>query len=243
MTTCAPRSEDPFRCPTKWELWRQILALLPRGRAWQTHEDVAERWEPGPSSQLGTFEVGQTQLGGEPDLSRLTVLQQYWAAYAEVLEYLHTRACALLEEFFCATTVEMRGEWGTDYGFPDACEPWDTLCDKVSAQGGATCAYLAGLAARQGYTIECIDCDGRVATAGCLEAGLTPLDCDCQLNQIRIRILSAPDPIRPPVFEAGEIVAGCTDPCSANPQQVICLIERYKPAHVRAIYEVVINDN
>jgi len=240
VTSCVSNISDPFRCPSKWELWRQLLALLPRGRAWQTHEAVAERWVPPESSQVGTFEVGETGLGGEPDLDRLTVMQQYWAAYAEVLEYLHTRACALIEEFFCATTVELRQEWSIDYGYPDPCEPWDTLCDKVRAQGGATCAYLAELAARLGYTIECLDDCPAGAAADCAVADCTPVAHQCVPNRIVIRILSAESPamVTPPVYAADAAVADCTPPCS-TPDQVICLIERFKPAHVLATYEVI----
>lgn len=240
MTTCVSSIEDPFRCPTKWELWRQILALLPRGRAWQTHEEVAERWDPDLSSQVGTFEVGATGVGTEVDLTRLTVMQQYWAAYAEVLEDLHQRACALIEEFFCATTTEQRAEWGIDYGVPGDCEPWDTLCDKVAAQGGATCAYLASLAARLGYAIQCIDCTS-AATANCAEADLTPIDCECEPGTIVIRIIADQSPamVQPTPFEADAAVANCTPPCVAAPEAVECLINKYKPAHVKAIIEVV----
>lgn len=216
---CSPGADRPFHCPTKWELWRQLMALMPRGRAWQSHEHVVERWESGWNSQVETFEAGATPLGAEPTIERLTVMQQYWAAFAEVLEYLHTRACALIEEFFCATTAEQRLEWGIDYGFPDQCEPWETLCDKVAAVGGATCAYLAGIAATHGIVIECE------------ETGH---------NAITIRILSGLSPsieVQVP-YEAGCLEAGCTPPCDESVAVVLCLIERWKPAHVRATYEV-----
>lgn len=246
MTTCTPETEDPFRCPTKWELWRQILALLPRGRAWQTHESVAERWEDGPGSQVGTFEVGATGVAPPPPEDKLTVLQQFWAAYAEVLEHLHQRGCALLDEMFCATTTELRAEWGVDYGVPGDCEPWDTLCDKVRAQGGATCGYLAELAARLRWTIVCQECaiDGRArasrmraSCSGARSCGSCPT-----VPTIYIRIITAASPayLRPTKSNlAGRMMAGCNRQCDAVPYGVFCLIEKFKPAHVRAIYEVI----
>lgn len=238
--SCDVNASDPFQCPTKWQLWRQIMALLPRGRGWQTNLD-ASLVVVRDSSQVGTFEANHTGIGAiEPTVEQLTGLQRYWLACAEVHEYLHQRACALIEEMFCSSTVALRGEWGIDYGFPDTCEPYDTLCEKVQALGGSTCAYLAQLAGRLGYTVECIDCDGRVATAGCLEAGLTPLDCECSPNKTLIRISVARSSFAEP-FEAGSLVAGCTPPCPVAPDQVICLIERFKPAHVKAIYEVIAN--
>jgi uncharacterized protein YmfQ (DUF2313 family) len=238
--SCETVTDDPFRCPTKWELWRQILALLPRGRAWQTHTVEHESIISTEPSQVGVFQIGHTGLGSEPSTERLTVLQQYWAAYAEVLEYLHQRACALLEEFFCSTASETRAEWGTEYGFPDACEPWNNLCDKVRATGGSSCAYLASLAARIGYVIECTDCASDGADAGCAEAGLSS-PCVCTPNRIVIRIDTSKSPSFQAAtpFEAGAAVAGCTPPCPVPPEAVVCLIERFKPAHVRAIYEVI----
>jgi len=241
MMACTPRLEDPFRCPTKWQLWRQILALLPRGRAWQTHEEVADYFRPPRSAQVGTFEVGASGVGTDPELERLTVMQQYWAAFAEVLEHLHQRACALLEEFFCATTRELAHEWGIDYGFPDPCEPWQTLCDKVKAQGGATCAYLADIASQLGYAVTCHDCATPQGVANCLVTDCTPIDCECEPNVIRIRIHANDSPRlnTPTPFAADALVADCTPPCPPAPEDIVCLINRYKPAHVRAIIEVI----
>lgn len=235
--SCTTRS-DEFFCPTKWQLWEQLLALLPRGRAWQSHEAVNEP-DFGPESQVGTFEVGRTGVAPAAGV-RLTVMQQYWLAFAEVLEYFHQRACALLDEMFCATTNELRGEWGTDYGFPDDCEPWSSLCEKVAAQGGATCAYLAELAARLGYEIECRDCAPDGASAGCFVADCdVPCPCEPNVIYITVHLPDTPEQIAATQFEAGAAVADCTPPCIPAPEQLICLIERFKPAHVKAIYEVI----
>lgn len=242
MISCTT-SADVFRCPTKWELWRQIMALLPRGRAWQTHEDGGpERVSTGVNSQVGTFQTAVTPLGGEPVVERLSVLEQYWAAYAELLDYFHQRACALIEEFFCATTVEQRDEWGIDYGFPDACEPWTRLCDKVAARGGATCAYLVEVAAARGWLVTCGDCgSGCGDRAGCARAGCA-IAGGCAHNTIFITIdlASSPAWVAPLVTgaRAGCARAGCATaaPCLPTADPLVCLIERVKPAHVRAVY-------
>lgn len=238
MIACSSSSAQPFVCPTKWDLFRQLLALLPRGRAWQSHEDVAEFDGAPGSSQVGTFEVGATGLGQEVNVEQLTVLERFWAAYAEVLEYLHQRACALLDEFFCDTTQEMLPEWMVEYGYPDPCEPYLALCEKVRARGGATCAYIAEMAWRRGYKVWCADCSG--AEAACAEAGLAET-CICPPSAIHVLISAAESPAITAVepFEAGSAVAGCTPPCPPVPDEIICLIERIRPAHVRATYEVI----
>lgn len=233
-------SGDTFRCPTKWELWRQTMASLPSGRAWQSHDVGVERFETGHNSQVGTFEADVTGLGAEPVIEGLTGLEQYWAAHAEVLEYLHQRACALLEEFFCATTVEQRGEWGIDYGFPDPCEPWDSLCEKVAAQGGATCAYLAEIAAARGWALRCLECGD--PEADCLIADCGVDLCECQNGVIVVEVDTALSPAADQDWvpmQADLMTADCHSPCPPSPDELICLIERIKPAHVRAIYHVI----
>lgn len=239
LITCTPDRRDPFRCPTKWEIWSQIMALLPRGRAWQSHEDVIAAWHP-PDSQVGVYEVGDTGLDtGDMPPRTLTIMQSYWAAYAEVLEHLHQRACRLLAEFTCATTVEMLPEWWVEYGFPDVCQPYDTLCDKVAAQGGATCAYLQDVAARRGWAIECVDdCNWR---ADCAPADIAIAAGPVTRPILRIRLLLADSPAAAQFtpFEADALVADCTAPCVAVPDELFCLIETIRPAHVAVYYEVV----
>lgn len=216
---------QPFRCPTKWELWAQTLLLGRRGRAWQTHEDVSA-W-----------------TGAEPDVTKLTVMEQYWAAFAEVLENLHQRACALLDEMFCERVSEMRADWEHEFGFPDACEAYYDLCEKMRARGGATCAYLVEMAARRGWAIECVDCDSyETSVAGWATAGCSATLCSCEPGDLFIRILTADSPAftepeRYPV--AGHAVAGCFDICDPTPTDLICLLERIRPAHVRVYYYVV----
>ncbi|MDX2265454.1 MAG: putative phage tail protein [Hyphomicrobiales bacterium] len=237
--SCGPGA-DPFRCPTKWELFEVLRALLPRGRAWQTHDHVEEWARFGAASGVaGVGEAGLGQFGLDANVRRLTVMQQYWAAFAEVLEYFHQRACALLDEWFCATARETLDHWHADYGFPSECEPYSSLCDKVAAMGGATCAYFVELAASRGWTIECGDCAPE--SAGCLHAGGAGL-CACENGVMFIRVYTAESPAYSGNYistRAGDVEAGCHDPCGPSADALVCLIEKYKPAHVRAIYEVV----
>lgn len=245
MTSLSCRAGgDVFKCPTKWELWRQILSLLPHGRAWQTHEDGVERFY-GENSQVESFEVGDTPLGAEPVVERLTGMQLFWAAFAEVLEFLHQRACALIEEFFCSTIDETREEWWHEFGYPDPCDPWHTLCDKVRATGGSTCAYLASIAADRGWDLTCAECDGtHGVTADCVRADCGKT-CDCLPNIIWVTIrLDRSEAFVKPKFQAAR--ADCTvadaaiaGPCPPGTAPLQCLIERYKPAHVKAIYQYV----
>ena len=243
MIFCGAAGSDQFRCPTKWELWRQIMALLPRGRAWQTHEAGNERIIAAESSQAGIYELGSTGLGTEPVVERLTVLQQYWAAYAEVLAHMHGRACALIEEFYCSTVSETLPQWWVEYGFPDDCEPWTDLCAKVRAQGGATCGYLSDLAASRGWVLECSNCPpaSSNSSAGCASAGCaTPCGCPPNNIYLTIHLDQSPayvDPPQPPA-SAGNARAGSAlaAACPPRAEQLVCLIERFKPAHVRAFY-------
>lgn len=233
---------DPFRCPTKWELWRQLIDLLPRGRAWQTHEEISDVIEHALNSQVGTFETDINPIGVEASVPMLTTMQQFWAAIAAVGEYAHQRACLLLEEFFCVTTVEQRTEWWIDYAFPDPCEPWKNLCDKVRALGGSTCAYLAELAADRGWVLTCSDCEPRrSAVAGCSSAGCAK-SCGCPPNVIwvTVHVDQSPSWTAPTVTPAGagraRAGSSVAAPCPPEAVPLQCLIERFKPAHVKAIY-------
>ncbi len=238
MLACPSAGSDRWRCPTKWELWRQTMALLPRGRAFQTHDAD------------DSFAV---DAGGEtwpPDLPtpgrRLTVLGQFWAAFAEVDEWLHQRACALIEEFYCATTAEQRREWEIDYGFPDPCEPWTDLCAKVAAQGGATCSYLTGIAAARGWALSCSDCQSGPVTADVSDlavADCSSAGCSCPDGEIYIVVNTGSSPAyaaQPFPDGADQAVADASGiNCPPGIEPLVCLIERWKPAHVRAYYNVV----
>lgn len=233
-TTSAPDAAGcagsalPFFCPTKWQIWHQITALLPHGRAWQTHEPP----------------VYGTDESGNPDLDTLTVQQRYWAAFAEVLEYLHQRACALLDEMFCATTQELRPEWLTEWGFPDACEPYDALCEKVADIPGASCADITAAALRRGWVIDCVDCGMGPFHAPVADFGMADISlAECGCFGLTIRVLTAQSPAytTPTFYPVADIaVADCSDLCGPRVEALVCLIERIRPAHIPVTYEVVI---
>lgn len=243
MTSCLTPA-DPFQCPAKWDLWRQILSLLPRGRAWQTHEQVFEQMLIASESEVGEYEVGVGQIGVVPVVDKLTVMQQFWAAYAEVLAEVHVRACALLDEMYCDTVAELRNEWLDAYGLPDECGPWRTLCEKVNAVGGSSVDYLIGLGADLGWVVEVTECDTTSITdlrAGHARAGCART-CACPRDTIFVNVLlsespafSSPrvTPARAGNARAGAVVAA---PCPPGAEAIVCLINRFKQAHIKASF-------
>jgi hypothetical protein len=220
-----PAQPRPFHCPTKWEIWHQLVALLPRGRAWQT--DVAPDVDP--------------ETGPAPGHD-LSVMHRYWAAYASLLEYFHQRACAWLDELNCWSQVETRDWWHADYGFPDDCELYDDLCAKVAARGGATCAYIASVAASRGWVIACGDCSTIVqpsAVAGIAVADLALPGCPCAPGELYLTVYLAASPAYTP--PAGSIAAdvAVADLARENCpdiESLKCIIDRIKPAHLRPVY-------
>lgn len=247
QVTCPAEFADPFKCPTKEDYLEQLLALLPRGRAWQSHDAATgtniTRYTEGVA-ECGEAQCGEAQCGQVANDIERTVLAAYWAAYAEVLEYFSQRACKLLDEFFCQTADETEDWWGIDYGFPDPCDPWDDLCEKVAAQGGSTCEYLTWAASRRGWAILCRDCQ---TSSGGVVADCAMADCemicdDCVPNTLHITIDVANSPAfnaqsYPPLADC--MVADCTSLCDVSPQEIECLIERIKPAHVAVIYHYI----
>jgi uncharacterized protein YmfQ (DUF2313 family) len=247
--TCPAVFSDPFRCHTKEQYLEQLLALLPRGRAWQSHEALssANVIHYDDASECGMMECGEGTTGKVALRVERTIMTAYWAANAGIHEYFADRACQLLDEFFCQSLHETEDWWGTDYGFPDPCWPWITLCEKVAAQGGQSCEYITWAAGRRGWAIECRDCAraAREPRAGCAQAGCAVICMDCIPSTIYVTIdlesspAYTPTTRRSPPF-AGRAEAGCTLLCDDIDQKEIeCLIERIKPAHVVAVYNYV----
>lgn len=150
---------DALRCPTRQQMTDIAMALLPRGRAWQTNEG-------GPDAGVAG---GFSPHGFQPDAFAATarpasVLHQFWSAVAEVFLFVAQRFCALRLEFWCATHSETHDLWMEEYGLPDACDPFPDLCAKVAAIGGTRCEYYAAIAARAGWSIDCIDKENRCGT-------------------------------------------------------------------------------
>jgi uncharacterized protein YmfQ (DUF2313 family) len=208
-----------LHCPSKEEIIQQLLALLPRGRAWQTHE-------------------GGPQPG--------SVLYQFWLAVAEVFELVSLRACDLRDEFFCATTTEMYDRWMTEYGLPDACDPFPDLCAKVAAIGGTRCEYYAEVAARAGWSIACEDrltqCGASAGHKMRSKTGRAQPGRRIRAAQLVIRVYTSDSPAfsgrRQTPSKAGRLKAGRALVCPPDINGLKCLLARIIHAEVQTIYEV-----
>lgn len=204
-------------CPTPEQITDQALALLPRGRAWQTDES-----------------------GPRPG----TTLYGFWRAICELVGFATTRLCALRDEFFCFSTFEMRDLWLENYGLPDPCDPYPDLCAKVAAQGGARCEDLAAIAAASGWSIACRDANevcGLIADCGFADnafaGNATPR------STIIITVYLAQSPAYVGAFEvlpyADNFIADRTLACDPDIAPLICVLSRVMHAHLAVEYEVV----
>lgn len=213
MTTCSPFDRSDT-CPTKPEILQQLLALLPRGRAWQGERDL----EPGSDS----------------------VLARFWSAFAAVLEYVNERICAALGEFSCAAMAETRAAWEADYGIPDDCGLWTDVCAKVAAIGGTRCEYFAEVAARAGWTIECRNLRAASLRIGCLRMGCARFAASRPaVLDILVRRDESPVWTGSSWPLAGRARMGCARFCFPDPEPLRCVLERIVPAHLEITYEVV----
>lgn len=226
-----------FRCPTLEEITEATLALLPRGRAWQTNEGLPQ---PGYSAAFApqAFQDSAFPVTGK----RISVLWQYWRAFSDVLYFLNQRLCALREEFWCASINETRDEWMVEYGLPDACDPFPDLCTKVAAIGGTRCEYYAEVAARMGWSIECRErvlfCGSRAKTALAGRARAGRVLSIAQL-QVIVHLGSSPaysgGYIAPPL--AGRFRAGRRHTCGPDLSPLKCLMSRVVHAEIQIVYE------
>ncbi len=116
--------------PTRDDVTEQLLALLPRGRAWQNHASVAV-------------------------LSQQSVLKRFWRAVALPWTALETAICDAWDNMSCATAISDRDLWLEEYGLPDECDPFgDNLCGKAGSTGGTSTAYYAERIAALGYNVS-----------------------------------------------------------------------------------------
>lgn len=204
------------RCPTQAEILPQALALLPRGRAWSTHDGLPAEG---------------------------TVLRRFWSAVAAVLAFANARICALREEFWCATQAETRDLWLAEYGLPDACDPFPDLCAKVAALGPTRCDEFAAIALRAGWAIECIFASGQ-AFGQCWSFGCSQFGATGDPNgTLRIRVLTASSPAwtAPPFtpWQFNQYQFGQPLGCGPDISGLQCLLARLVPAHCDVIWEIV----
>lgn len=200
-----------LRCPSGDEIAAQALKLLPRGRAWQTHE-----------------------VGPQPG----TVLYGYWRAFGESVAHLCQRLCDLRFEFWCATQVETHNEWLAEYGLPDDCDPYPDLCAKVAAIGGASCDHYQLIAARAGWSISCAaPC---AVEAGCAEAGLSTPGLSVAAGTLTIVVHAADSPAYVAALgaaEVGRLEAGERIDCDPL-DPLRCLVESVIHANLLVTYHI-----
>lgn len=213
MSQCPPASPSLDICPTQAEIIPQLLALLPRGRAWLTHE-------------------GAPQPG--------TTIWKYWNALAAVWAFVNQRICDLRKEFFCATASETLDLWNEEYGLPDGCDPFPNLCVKVAALGGCTCAYYAAIAATLGWSLLCPPSTPCALTAGCIEAGMVPGGSNSAgVLQVFVDLEASPafhGSVQTVGAVAGFLEAGMPVYCGPDLTALDCLLQRIVHAEVQIVY-------
>ena len=226
-----------MRCPTFEETRAGLLALLPRGRAWQSNIGGPEPYHDAAFDPRA-FDAESFDTEDRSG----SVLFRFWSAVSVVFDYAHQRLCALQLEMFCATANETRDQWLVEYGLPDPCDPFPDLCAKVRAIGGARCDYFRNIAAAAGWSIDCTDtsyiCGAR---AGCARAGCAKPGNAHSVDFSVIVDLGASTSYgglkqTPP--RAGLLRTGLPFACPPDISPLACVLERVVPAHVRLHYIV-----
>lgn len=214
--SCPPAGPSLDICPTQDEIIPQLLALLPRGRAWRTHERIdgdAKSW-----------------------------IYRYFYSLANVWAWVNKRICDLRKEFFCATARETLDLWMAEFGLPDGCDPFPDLCAKVAAVGGTRCDYYAAIAARAGWSIDCANtgqsCGAQVGCSqvGCSQTGgsILPGAMAITVSLSKSTAFGAGAQTQP---KAGILQAGMPLACVPDISALECLITRVVGAHALVTYE------
>jgi hypothetical protein len=239
--------QRPFTCPpTLDEVTDATLKLLPRGRAWQTHEGLPPR----------TLESAFNPQAFNPEAFSATDdagagIWQWFRVLAVMLDFLYVRICALRLEFWCRSIVETRDDWMKEYGLPDECDPFPDLCIKVAAIGGTRCEYYAEVAARAGWSINCEElissCGSKI---GCGSSLMGRMRFGTTLGRATLRIVVYVDEslafqptqrFLPPL--TGRMRMGRRFSCGPNLLPLQCLLSRVIHAEIFTIYEVRTNGN
>jgi hypothetical protein len=241
MSDCQADRPAPLRCPTFAEVLESALALLPRGRAWQSNEGGPVKGFD-PAFDPAAFPVDYFASG----YRKGSTLRRFWASVASVFTFVNTRLCDLRWEFWCATQKETNDLWMAEYGLPDDCDPFPDLCTKVAALGGTRCEYYQAIAARAGWTIECLDAFCGSLT-GCALSGVAQTGRPMQAAKlfIRVDLDSSPAyaaPARTVVPMSGRYLSGAPNSCNSPPADISplqCLLERIVHAEIQIEYEVI----
>jgi len=239
MSVCENARPAPLRCPTAADILAAALAILPKGRAWQSNEG-------GPVAPIDrAFDPASfSNTAFSTRYRRGSTLYRFWKAVAETFAFLNQRLCDLRLEFWCATHKETDDLWMAEYGLPDACDPFPDLCTKVAAIGGTRCEYYAEIAARMGWSIACIEnvfsCGDRVgfSRAGRARAGAT-----IGLAVLKIVVYLPESPAYTPTgryltTRAGRMRAGRRQSCGPDLLPLQCLLSRVVHAEIQTVYEV-----
>jgi uncharacterized protein YmfQ (DUF2313 family) len=215
--TCPQAAPAPFACPSEDQIRDQAFALLPRGRAWQTHD-------------------GGPKPGG--------VLYGFWAAFAALVAFVNQRWCQLRREFWWVSASETLDLWQAEYGLPDPCDPFADLCTRVASLGGATCDFYQAFAARAGWSIACIDyrhgC-GTLAGAGLAGSAEAGLGISSTVLDVAVFLSASPAFTGARAIQplAGVLLAGLQLNCPPDIRSLQCLFGRIVHAHVTVNYSTI----
>lgn len=120
--------DDATFCPDRDQTFNALLALLPHGRAHQSHDGAITNSE--------------------------SVLRAFWYAIAKPLQELQADICLAVDEFYCSSANKTLDQWHADYGVPDECEAIsESLCDRALAIGFVTTAQYVEFAANVGVVL------------------------------------------------------------------------------------------
>ena len=199
--------------------WSQALAALrPRGAAWRN--------------------------GGHDGLPG-SVMAGFYDALGAVFAPVARRFCELVDEFFCSTAQETLDLWALEYGLPDGCDPFLSLCDKVNAVGDSTTDYAVAAALARGWTITIAeefitaveDCAMGLGLAGTLIMGASggvAWRVTVDLTQSTAYVVSsAAEPIM------SVLLMGDSLNCGPDIAPLACLLRRIAPAHADLLLETV----
>lgn len=169
------------------------------------------------------------------------VMVSFWRAMATPRQKTLQRFCTLLNESVLCDAVELLGDYETDYGLPDSCDPsassrniaerQTALCDKANGKGGQSIAYFEGVAARLGYDVEIEEMRG--AIAGLSECGGADVCGDETLRFWWTMRIIGP---RVTWAECGLAEAGDYLAEIAIADDLECRIDKLMPAHTELIF-------
>jgi uncharacterized protein YmfQ (DUF2313 family) len=150
---------------------------------------------------------------------------------------LHGRLNDLIAEIFPCSTYQLLPEWEATLGLPDECiGPLDTIqqrqvavCTKFRARGGQSVDYFIALAAAAGFEITIEQFAPFRASINCAGDPLYSEDWTYVW-----RITAPMDTI---VYFCADVSHAGEPLASWGNQTLMCLIERYAPAHTDVIWD------